>query len=220
MTKRNTLAVLVMAALLPLSARAQQGDTKLSDQLAAHGISEAGFMVEPIISVGQSNSSIRTSQTGFLNDTSGRIQSLGLGGRVGFHVMDIFLVGVDARYARSRFQDSGLSQTEGNALNVGPMIGVQTPFYGVRLAATYVADGFFDPGANGQGLDTRFTTQRGYRLGAGLKLMNVNIGLEYEKTRYENSEIQSWGALNVAQNSAIDLDNEGVNLNLTFPIEF
>lgn len=210
---------LILSAALPAAAQAQGGDSRMP-QLSTTQVKRIGFMIEPILTYGQANSSIRSSQlTPLLGDTGGKIESVGLGARVGLHAWQTLLFGVDGRYNRARFNDSALGNAEGDALNVGPMVGVQTPFYGVRLAATYIADGYFDPGAGTSGLDTRFNKMRGYRLGAGLKIYNVDVGLEYQKARYEDSQIQSYGSLQTNLASTIDLDSEGYSLNLSFPFE-
>lgn len=180
-----------------------------------------GLMVEPILALGQDNSTIDTATIApITQDGSSRIESRGLGAKVGVHVYESVLVGLDARYSRSRFTDASLGSSEGNAFNYGPMVGVQTPFFGVRLMGTYIADGSFDPSSGATGFDTKFNRMNGYRIGAGVHVLAFAVNLEYQNAQFDDTEVQSYGSLAANSVSDLDLRTEGYSLNVSFPMEF
>ncbi len=139
-----------------------------------------------------------TYETGTLNvrypapfsntDSNENVKGYGLGLRVGGHVADIFLLAADVRYSQPDYQSSALdSSTKAKALNYGATVGVQTPFFGIRVWNTFILDGNLDPDSM-KGVDAKFTGFNGYRLGAGLYVAVVSVNLEYQDAKYKDAQ--------------------------------
>lgn len=189
-------------------------------QSTSSSSSGGGLMVEPILSMTNESSTLKTSQLPVINDdTSGTLRGYGLGARLGVHAGDIVFVGVDGRFARLDMSDSSYEKAQGDAFNYGPTVGVQTPFFGIRVMGTYILGGEFDPGPGSQGVDLKFENLRGYRVGAGVHVAAVAVNLEYQNSRFEDSNIQSFGALGGQADTSVDFENEGYTLSLSFPVE-
>jgi len=183
-------------------------------------ISPGGFYMEPMLLVTRADSSINTSQLPMISDdTTGTEQGYGLGLRLGGHVSEILLLGVDARYAKTQMQDSSYGSADAQSYNVAPVIGLQTPLFGIRLLAGYVAAGENNPEAGSRGLDLKFKDANGWRVGAGLHVAALSVNLEYQDLKYNTTDVESFGSLNVNSTSDIDVTNRGYALTIGFPIE-
>jgi hypothetical protein len=182
-------------------------------------ISKGGLYIEPMLSAIREDSSINSAAFGVANST-GTTEGYGVGLRLGGHVSEILFLGVDGRYAKMTQNDAFYDKTASDVYNVAPMIGLQTPVWGIRILAGYVLLGENNPGANNQGVNLKFSEARGWRLGAGLHAGPVGINLEYQNLSYNNTEIQSVG--NVATSGSLSGVNEttkGYALSLSFPVE-
>ena len=198
------------------------GDQTVSTRTeeAPSRISPGGFYMEPMLLVTRADSSVNTSKLPMINDdTTGSEQGYGLGLRLGGHVSEILLVGVDARYAKTQMQDSSYGSANAQSYNVAPVIGLQTPLFGIRLLAGYVAAGENDPEAGSRGLDLKFKDANGWRVGAGLHVASLSVNLEYQDLKYNTTDVESFGSLNVNTTSDIDVTNRGYALTIGFPIE-
>ncbi len=183
-------------------------------------ISKGGFFIEPMISMVRDESSIKTSQLPIItDDTSGTSEGYGLGLKLGGHISEIVLLGVDARYTKQRMKDSFYNAADTDAYNWGPTIGVQTPLYGIRVLGTYVVGGESNPAAGVQGLDLKFKEARGTRVGLGVHVAAVGISLEYQDLTYNSTDIESIGSLLTDQPTKVDTVTRGYGLNLSFPVE-
>ncbi len=183
-------------------------------------ISRGGLMIEPILSVSREDSTIKTSQLPVItDDSSGTIEGVGAGLRLGVHASEVFFLGVDGRYSRMRFNDSFYEASEGDMYNVGPSVVLQMPVFGLRAWGTYVMAGQFDPESGVQGLDVKFTEAEGYRLGLGVRFKAVSVNLEYQNLRFDKTEIESFGSLGVNSAANVDFENQGYSLSLSFPVE-
>ncbi len=184
-------------------------------------ISKGGFYIEPLIFASQEDSSIKTSQLPLVNnDTSGKSRGYGVGLRFGGHVSEILLLGLDARYAKMKMSDStAFNDVNADVYNVAPMIGLQTPLWGVRLTADYVVAGENNPDSGTQGLDLKFKEAQGWRFGAGLHVASIGINLEYQDLTYNKTEVQSLGAFAINNVTGIDAETKGYSLSLSFPVE-
>ncbi len=183
-------------------------------------LSRSGLFIEPSIFYSTEDSSIRTSQLPILNDdTSGNTTGYGLGLRFGGHVAEILLVGVDARYAKMKNDDSFYRDVDAAVYNIAPMIVLQTPFFGVRLLGSYIVYGENDPSNGSQGIDLKFTEVTGPRLGAGIYVGPISLNLEYQDLKYNKTEIESYGSFAVNNTTDVDTTTKGYILSLSFPIE-
>ena len=182
-------------------------------------VSKGGLYIEPMLSAIREDSSINSANLGTSNST-GKAEGYGVGLRFGGHVSEILFLGLDGRYAKMQQKDAFYDGTSSDVYNVAPMIGVQTPVWGVRLLAGYVLLGENNPGANSQGVNLKFSEPRGWRLGAGLHAGPVGINLEYQNLIYNKTEIQSIGSVATnASASGIDETTKGYALSVSFPIE-
>lgn len=184
-------------------------------------LSKGGLFIEPLIFAAQEDTEIKTSQLPIVNDdTSGEARGYGIGLRFGGHVYESVLLGVDARYAKYEMSDSTFySDVEADVYNVAPVIGLQTPWWGIRLMAGYVVAGESDPDSGNQGVDLKFKEAQGWRLGAGVHVAAVGINLEYQDLKYNSTEVESLGSVAVNNDTSVDSDTEGYSLSVSFPIE-
>ena len=181
-------------------------------------VSKGGLYLEPMISAIREDSTL--SSTALAANSTGSGEGYGVGLRLGGHVSEVLFLGIDGRYAKMQQSDGFSDKNATNIYNLAPMIGVQTPIWGIRVLASYVLLGENSPDANRQGVKLKFTEPRGWRLGAGLHAGPVGINLEYQDLKYNKAEIRSQG--NLASNinvSDIDESTKGYALSLSFPIE-
>ncbi len=197
----------------------EQTVTTKSEETSSR-ISPGGFYIEPMLTASVADSSVKTSQLPLISDdTTGTEKGYGLGLRLGGHVSEILLLGVDARYAKTQMQDSSYGNANAESYNIAPVIGLQTPLFGIRLLGGYVMGGENNPEAGTRGFDLKFKDARGWRVGAGLHVAAVSLNLEYQDLKYDTTEVESFGSLNVNNTSDIDATNKGYLLTLGFPIE-
>lgn len=195
-------------------------NTASSDSIDSRTLSKGGFFIEPMIIATQEDTTIKTSQLPVINDdTSGTSNGYGVGLRIGGHVNEIVNLGLDARYSKTSLDDSFYRKADSNAYDIAPTIGIQTPYYGVRLLASYVVAGESDPNAGYQGLDLKFKEANGWRVGAGVFIAAVSLNLEYQDLTYNSTEIQSFGSRTVNNATSVDANNRGYTLSLSFPVE-
>lgn len=195
--------------------------TSTTDSQDESRISKGGLFIEPMIFASQEDTTIRTSQLPIItDDTSGTQRSAGIGLRFGGHVSEIFMLGVDGRYARARMEDSSYQTADSNVYNIAPTIGLQTPLAGIKLMGSYVVAGENDPGSGAQGIDLKFKEATGWRVGAGVHVLAVAVNLEYQNLTYNKTEVQSLGSL-TALNGDYNFDAEtaGYTLSVSFPVE-
>jgi hypothetical protein len=173
---------------------------------------DSGGFVEPIFFLGQNDSTLNAN-TG---DDSAEIQEAGLGIRLGGHIHHTFFMAADARYARSRFNDSFYDDVSSDNFNYGLTAGFQMPFMGLRVWGTSIFGGEFNPDSGADGLDVKFMDATGYRLGAGFHIKAISLNLEYQDIDYDEADVET-PALGV---SDVDANQEGFAVSLGFPLEF
>lgn len=194
-----------------------QSTTRTEDRDSRYN--RGGFFIEPMLTATRQDSSIKSSQLPFVkNDTSGNARGYGAGLRVGGHVSDIILLAADARYSRVDMDDSFYSKAKADVYNIAPMVGLQTPLFGIRVMAGYVVAGENNPAAGAQGVDFKFKEASGWRLGAGVHIAAVAVNLEYEDLTYNSTEVESFGSVAVNNSTSVDSNSRGYTLSLSFPI--
>lgn len=180
----------------------------------------AGLFFEPILTYEQGDSEINYPSP--LSDSSGKIRGFGVGSRLGVHILESVFLGVDGRYSWPRFEDSSFDQkTDAKSWNYGPVLGLQMPTaIGLRVWAGYILDGEVDPKKD-QGYNAKYRNGKGYRVGAGLKLGDTSLNLEYQNIRYDDTEVESNDNLIPAGNyGGAELENKAYVLSVSFPLEF
>jgi hypothetical protein len=182
--------------------------------------SSGGLFIEPILLGASENFSMKTAQLPLVtSNTSGTTEGYGLGLRLGIHASEVIFLGVDGRYDKEQMKDSFYQTADADVYNFGPTIGLQMPYFGLRLMGTYVMAGEFNPAPGTNGLDLNFKDPRGWRLGAGIHAGPVSINLEYQDLTYGTTVIESLGSF--AANSSVNMQTEttGYILSLSFPVE-
>lgn len=217
MLKIKTIICGCVCLLTPLAYG--QGTTS-QEAPAERSVSRGGFFVEPILSFSRDDLSIKTSQLPIIaDDTSGTAEAVGLGARLGGHVSEVVFLGVDGRYARSNFSDSAYGDAEANSWTAGPTLGLQTPYWGIRVFATYVFWGGYDPESGAQNFDMRFDQPYGPRVGAGIHIGPVSVNFEYQNLTFNQTQIESFGLIDATAGSDLDFEMEGYTASLSFPME-
>lgn len=216
-----TVATIAATTLLISSVSVAQDTTSTTSADTTNSpSSRAGLFVEPILTVGNDETSIETSQLPLISDdTSGKSESLGIGARLGFHISEAIFLGADGRYAKTRFSDSFYGNADGNMYNYGPTLGFQAPNLGLRVWGTYVLDGQYNPDAGSEGFDLNFEDAKGWRAGIGFRVAALSLNLEYQEITYDKTDIESVGNFQTNAASDVDLENKGAMLSLSFPIE-
>ncbi len=213
------LLTILIAGLFTTHAMAQETlNTKVPLRHGPGG--RAGVAIEPMLIFSQEEANIKTSQLPVISDdTSGQSRGFGAGLKLGMHVSQILILGVDGRYSRSKMSDSAYGDANGDKYTFGPTLGAQMPLAGLRLWATYVLAGDFDPDSGRQGFDLRFKDPRGYRVGAGLHFGPVSMNLEFEELNFDQTVIQSFGAISPNFGTNVDFVSRGYFASLSFPLE-
>lgn len=183
-------------------------------------VARGGFFLEPMLFASQEDQTIKSAQlAAAAGNSSTSSRGYGAGLRIGGHLSEIFLLGLDARYARVDAGNSYYRSEDANVYNIAPFIGAQTPFFGIRVLAGYVAAGENNPGSSKQGLDLKFKEAAGWRLGAGLHVGAVGINLEYQDLTYNRTEIEAYGQIAQNTDTNIDMQSKGYALSVSFPIQ-
>ena len=182
-------------------------------------VGRGGFFLEPLIFASQEDQTIKSAQLSAAAGNSDiSTRGYGAGLRIGGHISEVFLLGLDARYARVDAGDSYYRSEDANVYNLAPFIGAQTPFFGIRVLAGYVAVGENNPGSSTRGVNLKFKEAAGWRFGAGVHVGAVGINLEYQDLTYNKTEIESFGQVAINNDTNIDMQSRGYALSVSFPI--
>ena len=179
----------------------------------------SGLYIEPGVTYTTMQSNVNYPAP--FSNSSANVSGFGAVFRGGIHVFERFFVAADARYGLNKFQDNGNNiSVNGSSWDLAPTIGVQMADYGVRLYGGYILAGNMDPkGVNGY--DFRFEDPTGWRVGAGLKLQQLSVNIEWQTIHYGKTTVQSAGGFAAGSNTdAIKFDGNGIVASVTFPIEF
>ncbi len=174
---------------------------------------DGGFFVEPGLTYQNTDNNINSP----LGDSSGATSGLGIGARIGLHAGEVFFAAVDARYSRPSFENDFLNYSaDGDAYNVGPTVGVQMPNVGLRVWGSYVMNGEFNPEAS-RGVDYKFSDLKGYRAGAGFRVLSASVNLEYQELKYNQTDVSGGGG--TVSSDDVELTDKGFAVSASFPIE-
>ncbi len=152
---------------------------------------KSGLFVEPLVQLELGETTLNYPPP--FSNSSGRVDGLGVGARVGFHIDEMIFLGGDVRYSMPRFKDSSVDyDSNAIATNWAATAGVQMPYFGLRLWGSYIFGGQLNPEPSGN-FDVKFQEAEGYRVGAGLRLAVVSVNLEYQELRYAKSTLEQFG---------------------------
>jgi hypothetical protein len=178
----------------------------------------AGFFAEPLLTYQDLKADISYPTT-FQSDSSGEIKGVGVGARIGGHVLDTMFLAADLRYGKPTYKDSNFS-AEAESANAGIVLGLQMPIAGLRIWGTYVGDGTLDTKEDNS-VDFKFKQAKGHRIGLGLHVAMFSVNLEYENIKYDSTEIERLGPFtNVSDQDGIKLKQTGFVASVSFPISF
>jgi hypothetical protein len=187
------------------------------EEMGKHERKAAGFYIEPGIFGAREDADIKSAA--ITGDQTGSSNGFGADLRLGGHLGEVFFLGADGRYERSRLEDTGYGNQDVNAWNWGPTAGLQAPWAGMRVWGTYVVDGNYDPDAGSNGTDLKFKDPYGWRAGVGFRLSAVSLNVEYEDLTYRTTDIQSLGNVPAGTSTNADFAQRGYAVSLSFPID-
>lgn len=206
--------LMIVAMVAPLMAFAQDDSVASVDN---SNTKAGGMFVEPGITYSRYESSIDYPAP--FDDSSGKVQGLGVMARLGFHINEAFFVAADARYSMPKFEDSTNElSAKAKQHDIGPVVGFQMPDLGLRIWGEYVLTSELDPESS-NGFDYKFTGGKGYRVGAGFRVAMVSLNLEYQDIKYGRTDVQEIGPLTLGSTDMINFDGKGFVASVTFPLE-
>lgn len=177
-----------------------------------------GLFVEPAVTYERS-----TTATDFpspLSSSTGTVEGLGLGVKVGLHISDIVFAGLDVRYGMPQYKDSSVTyDAKSVATNWGAVVGAQMPVVGLRLWGGIILGGELNPEASGS-FDVAFKKATGYRLGAGFRVTAVSLNLEYQELQYGETLLEQFGPFSPGSTlSSVNPATKGWIASVSFPLE-
>ncbi len=179
--------------------------------------SRGGVFLEPLITYESGQSEVNYPSP-FSNST-GDVVGFGLGARVGLHVSEILLLGLDARYAQPQFKDSSVQyDAKATLTNLGPVLVLQMPDIGFRFWGTYILTSELNPKQSGS-LDVKFEDGKGYRLGTGFHVGSFSLNLEYQEIKYDQAKLEQPGPFGSSVFDSVDLKYNSWIASVSFPVE-
>lgn len=177
-----------------------------------------GLFVEPMLTYETGDATIDYPAP--WSNSTGTVQGLGIGGRVGLHLSEVFFAALDVRYAKPTFKNSSNNLDSASALyNYGPVVGLQTPIIGLRVWGSYVLDGQLDP-EESNSVDLKFTQAQGYRVGVGFQIIMLSLNLEYQDLKYGSTTVEKLGPFAANASDSVSLKNKSYIVSVSFPLEF
>ena len=119
-----------------------------------------------------------------------------------------------------KLKDTTLNQDiKSKSWNVGPMVGLQMPTpLGLRFWGSWILAGVLDPDKD-QGVDEKFKSGNGFRLGGGLRVALVSLNIEYQHIKYDETQIQEAGVFTPGYSTSdIALKNNSLIVSVSIPI--
>lgn len=177
-----------------------------------------GFFAEPGVSYQFGKTVVNYPEP--LSNSTGSADGVGLSAKLGAHFYKSGFFAADFRYALPRFKDSSVNyDAAAKAMNWGPMLGMQVPFFaGPRIWATYIVGGELDPDASGS-FDVKFKDPEGLRIGIGFRVSIVSLNIEYEQLKYKQSILEKMGPFNLGTNlDSAPLKDQSWIASVTFPL--
>lgn len=177
-----------------------------------------GLFAEPAVTYQVSKSG--TDYPAPLSSSTGSLDGLGLGARLGFHLSETIFLAGDFRYAMPTYKDSNvLYDASAIATNYGVVLGLQMPVVGLRVWGTAVLGGELNPASSGS-FDVKFQSATGYRVGTGFRLAIVSMNLEYEELKYGSATLEQIGPFAPgSQFDSVKMSQNSWIASVSFPLE-
>ena len=179
-----------------------------------------GLFIEPGVTYEMGDVKAKTASiiSGVTSDSTGEANGLGVVARLGIHVNDIIFVAADGRYSKLRHNLSLYDgKTDADAWQLAPVVGVQTPYAGIRVWAGYVAAAGLDP-KGADGWDIKYEKGQGWLAGAGLRLGIVSLNLEYKNVQFDRMVAQNNPGPITIGSTDIEGEDRAWIASLTFPL--
>jgi hypothetical protein len=180
--------------------------------------SDSGLFLEPMVTYETGTGDINFPAP--INSSESKVRGFGVGARFGLQLFEIFFAGVDGRYSMPNLKDTSLNQdTDSKSWNLGPLVGIQMPTpIGLRFWGSWILAGELDPDKD-KGVDEKFKSGNGFRLGSGFRIAMVSLNAEYQYVKYDKTTIDQIGIFTTGFNSNdIALTNKSLILSVSFPI--
>jgi hypothetical protein len=177
-----------------------------------------GLFIEPALTYERSDTSINYPAP--FSSSKGKADGFGLGARLGFHINEVFFLGVDGRYSMPTFKDSSVNyDAKSVSTNWGPVAGIQMPIVGLRVWGGIILGGNLNPDSSGN-LDINFKDTSGYRVGAGFRVLPISLNIEYQHLKYGESILERVGPFSPTTTfSNVALTNNSWVVSVSFPVE-
>lgn len=178
----------------------------------------SGLFVEPMVTYESGSGDINFPAP--INSSDSKVKGFGVGARVGGQVWNMVFAGIDGRYSIPKLKDTTLNQDiKSKAWNVGPMVGIQMPTaLGLRFWGSWILAGELDPD-NDKGVDEKFKSGNGFRIGGGLRVALISLNAEYQHIKYDETEIQEIGVFTPGYSTNdIVLKNNSFIVSVSIPI--
>ena len=176
-----------------------------------------GLFLEPALTYQKGSLKVQY-PTPFLSDSNENINGYGLGVRAGVHFADILFLAADIRYSQPNYESTALNgSAKAHALNYGVTLGLQTPFFGIRLWNTFILDGSLNPDAINS-VDVEYKGFNGYRIGGGLYIAIISLNLEYQEAKYKSTNVQSAGPFAPGTLDNVNGTEKSIILSVSFPL--
>ena len=212
---------LLTAGLLftTLASFAQAQTDTTSDSNSSSDLSKGGLFVEPMLTYQSGTNEVRYPLIS--NTSDEKITGFGVGVKLGAHVYESVYVAADARYAMPQYDSSAAGKKmDATAYNAGVTLGMQTPFYGIRVWGTYILAGELNPkavsGGSLDGLDVKFKDMKGYRVGAGVYVKSVSINLEYQDAKFDTTTVEN--SVGGGDYTSVEGKDKAYIVSLSFPV--
>lgn len=152
-------------------------------------------------------------------ESNENIKGYGLGARIGGHFADILFAAADVRYSQPDYESSALGggTAKSQAVNYGATLGLQTPFFGIRVWNTFILDGFLNP-EKLNSVDVEYKGFNGYRIGGGVYIAVISLNLEYEEAKYKSTNVQSAGPFAPGTLDDVNGTEKSLIFSLSFPL--
>lgn len=180
---------------------------------------DGGFFIEPYIGYEKSNAELKLTDSSTLNP-DGELKGWGAGLRVGGHVGDIVFMGVDGLYSEQELRDesSDSRHLDTKSWLVGPVVGVQTPYAGIRVWAAYYLLGEIELDRESEAANLGFKDPRILKVGAGVRAGPVSINAEYMNGKYTKFQTRNLGPFTGTTDAEVEKDGYMVSVSFPFSL--
>jgi hypothetical protein len=180
---------------------------------ASISYSASGLFIEPYFAYEKSTAEVDLGPL----QPDGDLEGWGAGIRLGAHVNDVFFAGIDGIYSDLALKDDSDDNNDLDTRSwlLGPVVGMQTPYAGVRVWIAYYLLGKIDMDRTDDSYNIGYKDPKIWKLGAGVRAGPVSLNAEYLTGKYTTFEVDNLGPLTG------DYDNEakreGFLVSVSFP---